>query len=157
MQPLRTKKNHATSGDKKKITQPLMTKKIMQPLGTTKKSCNLSGQKNHTISGTKKSCNLSGQKKITLSIGSIANKLVLRPPNCSKWHPICPNGSKQVRKGPNGSKLVQTFQKGLNWSKWDNQVLIRFKWIYRGPKQGSKIIENSIRCPLNPGLLGLVS
>ena len=36
--------NHATSGDRKKIQQPLMTKKITQPLGI-KKSRNLSGQK----------------------------------------------------------------------------------------------------------------
>ena len=55
-------------------TQPLRTKKFMQPRKDkdhatsrdTKKSCNLSGQKkNHATSRDKqKSCNLSGQKKI---------------------------------------------------------------------------------------------
>ena len=38
--------------------------------------------------------------------------------------------------------LSTLFQKGLNGSKWDNQVLVGthgFKWVHRGPKQGSKI------------------
>ena len=67
-----------------------------------------------------------------------------------------PDSLEQVQMDPNWSKL---FQKGLNGSKWDNQVLICpnwFKWVHRGPKQGSKIIMNSIGWPLNPGLLGLV-
>ena len=120
MQPLRTK-NHTTSRDEKKITQPLGTrKKIMQPLKTKKKSCNISGQKksrnlpeqqNHAnswdkkmqpLGTTKKSRNLSGQqnhatsqdKKIMLSIGQIASKLVHMAPNWSKWHQTCPNRSK---------------------------------------------------------------
>ena len=100
--PLGTKRNYITSLDKnncatsrdkkimqllggKKITQPLETNKITQPL-RTKKSQNLWDNQNHATSWNK--------KKITLSIGPIASKLVHRAPNCSKWHQICPNGSK---------------------------------------------------------------
>ena len=62
-EPLGTKKNHATSQGRKKIMQPLGTKKIMHYFGR-KKSRNLWGQKEITQSlGTKKSRNLSGQKK----------------------------------------------------------------------------------------------
>ena len=76
----------------------------MQPLGT-KKSRNLSGQKNYTTSrnnkkssnllGQKISCNLSGQKnhassrdkEITLSKGHIASKLVHKSENLLKMAP----------------------------------------------------------------------
>ena len=112
MQPLGSKDNHATSRDKK-IRQPLRKKqrsrnlsglkKIRQPLGEnitqplrTKKKCNLFGTKKNqaTLWDIKKSCNLPGpkkssnllDKKITLSIDRIASKLVLKAPNCSKWH-----------------------------------------------------------------------
>ena len=69
-----------------------------------------------------------------LSIGPIASKLVHKALNCSKWHQICPNSLEQVKMGSNGSIGVP------NWS----------------PKQGFKIIMNSIGWPLSPGLLGLV-
>ena len=99
------KKNCATSWDKKKITQHLggknattsWDKNIIQPLGTKKrkpsgqkKSCNFSGQNNQG----QKNHATSRDKIITLSIGSIASKLVHKAPNFSKWHQICPNGSK---------------------------------------------------------------
>ena len=93
-QPLGTKRNHPTSWDKK-ITQPLGTKKITEPLGT---------EKNHTTSRdkkirphlekTKKSRNLFGQKKSCKLSGQIASKLINKAPNCTKFHQVCPNGSK---------------------------------------------------------------
>ena len=47
MQPLGTKKNHATYQDQK-LTQPLGTTKIMPPLSTTKKVMQpLETKKNH--------------------------------------------------------------------------------------------------------------
>ena len=98
-------KNHATSQDKKKILQSLQTKK----------SFNLYDNKHHATSW---------DKKITLSIDPIASKLVHRASNCSKWHQICPNWSKQVNIGPNGYKLVQ-----MNGSKWENQFLIGPNWF----------------------------
>ena len=48
-QPFRTKKNQPTCQENKKITQPLRTKNIIKPLGTKKKSPNLSGQKAHPL------------------------------------------------------------------------------------------------------------
>ena len=60
-QSLGIQKNHATPWDKK----------IMQPLGTKKKSCNLLGLKKITqLLGTKKSRNLFGEKKITRPLGT---------------------------------------------------------------------------------------
>ena len=122
----------------------------MQSLGT-KKSRNLSGLKNHATSWAKKSHATSQDKKKSLF------QQVHKALNCSKWHQFCSNRSKNRTKwiqiGPNFSKR----------SKWDKQVIIGpngFKWVHRGPKQGSQIgvqnIMNSIGWPLNPGLLGLV-
>ena len=76
MQPLGTKKNHATSRERKKITQRLGTKKITPPLGTKKIKQPL---------GTKKITQPLRTKKITLSIGPNAFKLVRKAPFCSKW------------------------------------------------------------------------
>ena len=105
------KKTHATSVDKKKITQALWIKnnatswdkKNHATYWYKKKSRNFLGQKNHATSWTKKFLDLSGQK--------------IDAQNCSKWHQLCPNGSKYVQMDPNCSKL---FQKGLNGSQWDN-------------------------------------
>ena len=96
MQPLRSKKKHATSHKnkksqnflgQKKSRKPLLTKKfrnlwrqkkkVTQPL-LTKNSCKLLGQKNHATSKDKKShasswdinklCNISGQEKQATSL-----------------------------------------------------------------------------------------
>ena len=72
MHPLGTKTNHATSQDKKnnltsweenKSHKLLGPKKIMPPLVTNKKSCNLSGQQ--------KNCATSWDKKITQPLRTI--------------------------------------------------------------------------------------
>ena len=78
------------------------------------------------------------------------NELVHKAPNGYKGHQICPGLSKWVQTGPNRIEQVQMnpnwsklFQKGLNGSKWGNQVLISpnvFKWVHRGPN-GSKWVN----------------
>ena len=117
MQPLETKKscnlfrqkkNHAKSQDKKKVTQPLETK--YNALLGTKNHATYWDKRNHATSWDQKKlrkllggksrnlwggklCNLSGQT-IMLKICPIASNLANKAPNCSKWHKICPNGSK---------------------------------------------------------------
>ena len=61
MQFFGTEKKSCNLSGQKKITQPLRTKKITQPIGT-KKSSHLSGQKNHATSWYK--------KKITQPLGT---------------------------------------------------------------------------------------
>ena len=104
------KKNHATSRNKKNHATSQDTKKITQPLGTKKLTQPLK---------TKKSRSQQVQLRQNQSIST--------------------NRLDQVKMDPNLSKLIQ---KGLNGSKQDIQVLVgtnRFKWVHRGPKQGSKI------------------
>ena len=126
MQPLRTKKNYATSRDKKKSRNLLGQKLFTQAL--KKKSCNLSGQiknhptswdkKNHATSWDKNNHATTWDKKImqpleTKKSRNLWDKKIMQPLRTTKiMLPIGTIASKLVHKAPNGSKLVKAFPKG---------------------------------------------
>ena len=69
----RQKKNHATSQNKKQITQLLVTKKSCDLLRQKKRSILLGPQNSRHLSGQKKSHNLWGQKEILQPLGTRKN------------------------------------------------------------------------------------
>ena len=132
----RSFQNHKMKGGPYK-TRGICSTRKMQPLGT-KKTRNLSDQKNHATSWDKKNPETSQDKSITLSIGPIASKLVQKALKCSKCDQIFSNRSIQIIIGPNGSKFVQNFPNGTKWVQVGQLGLYRSKWLQIGP-QGSQI------------------
>ena len=150
MQPLRTK-NHATSWNKTKNTQPLWIKKIKQPLETKKKSCYLLGQKK-SLWTTKIMQPL--DKKITEPHGTtkitqpLMTKNIMQPLGTTELCII--SGQQKITQTLGTKKITQTLRTKRNHATSGDK-------ISHATSRDKKNIMNSIGWRLNPGLLGLVA